>query len=279
VFCQQLAQQRGDVYSFAFFNTVGAISLLHQGAWREMQQSVFKALAMTERNAIGLSGPSRQMVTWLHVEALDFEGARKQCEEFLEPTVENHMTYAFGRVLLAKACLGLHDYPVASAQLADVTNKIAADGLILESFFSPFYIHTICEYCLKVDDLAQARELATRLYEMTAPRPERTYLALAHRLLAKIAMEEDDLEEAKTQLSRAVSILGQGEFLLAAWRVYVTAAELYGRLGEAGKSAEFRCGAEKVIQTLSENFESDDPLRSSLLAGFAAEIRRSEIGF
>jgi hypothetical protein len=94
----------------------------------------------------------------------------------------------------------------------------------------------------------------------------------ASRLLAKVAIAEGDLEEAKTQLSQAASILEQDYLPLAAWRVYLTASELYERLGETSKAAEFRYRAEKVIQTLAANFDSDDPLRSSLLAGFAAEI-------
>ena len=273
-FCQKLAQQRGDLYSFAFFNVYGALSLLHQGGWREMRLSLATALDMTERNANRLSGPSRLMVAWLHAEALDFEGVTNRCAAVLDQTLENPMTYLLGRVLLAKACLGLHDYPRAFALLDDVTNRIEVDDVIMESAFYPYYFHNLCEYWLAVGDLPRAREQATRLYNIAAPPPERTYLALAHRFLAKIALAEGDLEEAKAQLSRAIAIVEQAELPLAAWRVYATAAHFHEGLGERAKAAEFQCRSGKIIQTLAANFDQDDPLRSSLLTGFAAEIRR-----
>jgi tetratricopeptide (TPR) repeat protein len=214
------------------------------------------------------------MVAWLHAEALDFEGVTKRCAGALDQTLENPMTYLLGRVLLAKACLGLHDYPRAFALLDDVTNRIEVDDVIMESVFYPYYFHNLCEYWLAVGDLPRAREQATRLYNITAPPPERTYLALAHRFLAKIALAEGDLEEAKAQLSRAIAIVEQAELPLAAWRVYATAAHFHEGLGERAKAAEFQRRSGKVIQTLAANFDQDDPLRSSLLTGFAAEIRR-----
>jgi DNA-binding winged helix-turn-helix (wHTH) protein len=274
-FCQKLAQQRGDPYSFAFFNVFETLSLLHQGAWREMRQSLAAALAVTERDATRLSGPSRLMVAWLHAEALDFEGVAKRCAAALDQTLETPMTNLLGRILLAKACLGLHDCPRAFALLDEVTNRMEVDDFLMESIFYPYYVLCLCEYWLAVRDLPRAHEQATRLYHIAAVPPERTYLALAHRLLAKIALAEGELENAKTQLSRAIAIVEQAELPLAAWRVYATAARLHERLGETTKTADFQHRSEKVIHILAANFDQDDPLRSSLLAGFAAESSHS----
>ena len=266
----ELAQGIGDTYSFMLAKMVHVYSGLFLGAWSEVRPSLAAALAVAEKNATPqVSAPFRLAIALLHAEALDFEGARKCCEETLDSTVEeNPNNYFVGRNLLAKVSLGLHDYATAFAQFNAITHRIEADGVSMESFLYPVFYNSLCEYWFAVGDLARAREQATRLYEVTARPPERTYLALSHRWLAKIALAEGNLEEARNQLSRAISILDQAELPLAAWRVYTTAAEFYESVGETGKAAEFRCRCEKVIHALAATFDQDDPLRSSLLAGY-----------
>jgi tetratricopeptide (TPR) repeat protein len=270
---QALAQERGDAYSFTIFNAFGAGFFLHHGAWREMQQSFAAALAVAEKNANRMATPSRLHVAWLHNEALDFEGARKCCEEALNSAVEeNPLIFFLGRNLLAKASLGLHDYPAALAQFNAITDRIEADG-DYRNLLYPLFHHGFCEYWLAVGDLNRAREQATRLHDIAALPPERAYLALSHRLSAKIAIAEGNLEEARNQLSRAISIVEGGELPLAYWRIHATAAEFYNIVGETSKAAESRCCCEKVIHALAESLDQDGPLRTSLLAGYAAEAR------
>lgn len=62
------------------------------------------------------------------------------------------------------------------------------------------------------------------------------------------------------------------ELPLAAWRVYAMAAQLYDLLGDAKKAAQFRNRSERVI-CAAETLEANEPVRLSLLAGFAAETR------
>jgi DNA-binding winged helix-turn-helix (wHTH) protein/tetratricopeptide (TPR) repeat protein len=270
---QALAQERGDAYTFVIFNTLGASLLLHLGAWSEMRQSLVAALAMTEKNATRqISSPFHLTYAWLHNEALDFEGAKKCCEEALDSEVEeNPVNFFEGRILLAQAHLGLHDYPAALEQFNAIAHRIEVDGIIMESPCYPVYYRNLCEYWLAMGDLARAREQAMWLYELAARPPERTYLALSHTLLAKIAMAEGGLEEAEIQLSRAISIVEGAELPLVAWRVYVTAAEFYESVGERRKAIEFLSRSEKAIQALTETFEPDDRLRGSFLAGYAVE--------
>ncbi len=271
---KELAQSIGDVYLFVLFNNIEVFAFMYLGEWRKLQQIVDAALAMTERNANPqATGLCHLEMAWLHAEALDFDGARQRCEETLERVEADAFSFFIGRNLLAKAYLGLHDYPKALAQHNKIIHRIEVDDFKMDFTLYPHFYHGLCEYWLALGDLARARECATRLYEITAPPPERTYLALAHRLLAKIAMAERDLEEAKVQVSYAVSILDHAELPLAAWRVYLTASELYESLGETGKAAEFYRRSEMVIQILAANFSEDDPLQSSLLAGFATEVR------
>ncbi|MCI0598354.1 MAG: AAA family ATPase [Beijerinckiaceae bacterium] len=270
---KQLAQTIGDEYYYVLLNTMVAFSYLHLGEWRELQQCVSTALAMTERNAnIQGSALGRLTIGWLHAEALDFAGARTCYEDPPDPAVEaNPFSFFIGRNLLAKANVGLRDYPAAFAQFNAIQRRIEADGIGMDYSIYPHFHSNFCQYWLETGDLNRAREEAMRLYEISALPPERTYLALAHRLLAKIAMAEGKLEDARDHLLRAVAIVEKAKLPLAAWRVYATSACLYERGGEVAQAAESWRLSRQIIDSLSETFDHDDPLRASLLAGYAAE--------
>ncbi len=273
---KRLAQAMGDQYYFIIFNTMVAFALLHLGEWRELKQAVSGALAQAEKNA-NRQGSALCSLTmgWLHADALDFETARACCEKVLDAEVEaNPFTFFIGRNLLAKASIGLRDYPAALAQFQRIQRRMDADGIGMDYMIYPHFYSNLCQYWLETGDLARAREEAVRLYEISALPPERTYLALAHRLLAKIAMAEKKFEEAKAQVARAVSIVEQATLPLAAWRVHATAASLHESAGERAKAAAARRLSQQVIESLCASLGQDESLCATLLARYPAEALR-----
>jgi tetratricopeptide (TPR) repeat protein len=270
---KQLAQEVGDVYVFVLFNVLESTALLHLGEWRRLQRETVAALTLAEKNA---NRPAvalcRLTLAWLHVEAMDFDGARELCES-VDDTVleENPFAFFFQRAVLAKAFVGMNQPQRARKQFDDVMRRRDSDGIGLDFTIYTQLYHCLCEYGLLVGDLAQARTSATNLYEYAAPAPDRNHLAQAHGLLARLALAAGDPDEARTQLSRALSILDNADMPLAAWRVYLTAAEICESLGQPADAARHRTRFEQVIRTLAENFDSEDPLRSSLLRALAAQ--------
>ncbi|MCI0601127.1 MAG: AAA family ATPase, partial [Beijerinckiaceae bacterium] len=271
--CQESARERGDVYSYVIFNTFSAVSLLQLGAWRELRQRLSAALAISEKNANRqVSCLPRLMSAWLHIEAQDFKGAKQWCEAALDPEVEeNPVNFFLGRNLLAKASLGLGDYKAAQKQLHEITDRIETGGVIMETVFYPLFYHSLCEYAFAAGDFPRARKEATRLYDVAKLPPERTYVALSHRLFAKIAMAMGELDEAGSQLSLAISIVEQTELPLAAWRVYAAAAEFHMTIAKAEEAANFAHRCENVLRLLADSFDPDDSLRSSLTAAYACK--------
>ena len=86
-----------------------ATALLHLGEWRQLQQETAEALALAEKNA---NQPARALcrltLAWLRVEAMDFDGARKLCDEVDETILdENPFAFFFHRAVLAKAFVGM----------------------------------------------------------------------------------------------------------------------------------------------------------------------------
>jgi class 3 adenylate cyclase/predicted ATPase len=274
---KKLAREVGDIYIFVLFNVMESTALLHLGEWRQLQQETVEALALAEKNA---NRPARALcrltLAWLHVEALDFQGANELCEGVEETILEeNPFAFFFHRAVLAKAFVGLGDPQRASKQFEDVLRRVEADGTGLDfTIYTQFY-HCFAEYCLLVGDIAQARIRALQLHDYAAPAPDRNHLALAYGLLARIAFAAGDWGEARAQLSRALATLDNANLPLAAWRIYLGAAEIYDGLGEIEQAARYRGSFETVMRTLAQNFAAEDPLRASLLAAIEAKPGRS----
>ena len=95
-------------------------------------------------------------------------------------------------------------------------------------------------------------------------------MALAHGLLARIALAANDPDNARVELSRALATLGNADLPLAAWRVYLTAAEICESFGEASEAAEYRNRYESVMRSLAQNFDPGDRLRASLFTALEA---------
>jgi len=269
---KSLSREVGDVYVFVLFNVMEATALLHLGEWRQLQRETAEALALAEKNA---NQPARALchltLAWLRVEAMDFQGARDLCED-VDDTIldENPFAFFFHRAVLAKAFVGLNDYQRALKQFDDVQRRVEAEGTGLDfTIYTQFY-HCFGECCLLMGDIPQARARAVQLREYAAPAPDRNHLALAHGLLARIALAAGDLDDARAQLSGALATLDNADLPLAAWRIYLTAAEICESLGDASKASEYRLLFENVMRTLAQNFDPEDRLRASLLAALEA---------
>ena len=268
---KKLSREVGDIYIFVLFNVMEATALLHLGEWRQLQQETVEALALAEKNA---NRPARALcrltLAWLYVEAMDFAGARDLCEDVDEAILdENPFAFFVHHAVLAKAFVGLGEPQRAAKQFEDVQRRVDADGTGLDfTIYTQFY-HCFGEYGLLVGDIALARSSATHLRNYTAPAPDRNHLALAYGLLARIAFAAGDLEEARGQLARALETLDNQNLPLAAWRIYLAAAEIFQGLGEPDKAAQYRDQFENVVRALAQNFEAEDRLRASLLAALA----------
>jgi DNA-binding winged helix-turn-helix (wHTH) protein/tetratricopeptide (TPR) repeat protein len=272
----EFAQETGDVFLFALYNTLSSTALLHLGQWRRMQRNAEAALAKAEKNANPLATiVCRLVIGLLHVEALDFAGARTRCEETYDVRFETSpWVYFFRRIVLAKACLGLRDYSAAWLQFDAVIKKTEGESNDMDSLFYPYFCNSLCEYHLEVGELAQAHARATQLFDFTSRAPDRNYLALAHRVLARIAFVNADFATARRHLSAALAIVETAELPLAAWKIYGTAATLYAEMGEHDKAADYLRRGAAGVQTLAADLRPGEALRSIFLAVFEAESAR-----
>jgi hypothetical protein len=160
----------------------------------------------------------------------------------------------------------MQDHPRAFSCFNEITRRVEGEGLLMDRIFYPLFYQGFCEYWLAQGDLRQARREATRLCELAILPPERTYLAIGHQLLAKVAIAEQRWDGAQSELARALEIIEVAEIPLAAWRVYATAADLHYRQGHTSEAEVYWHRGADVIHKLADSLEETDPLRHSLLA-------------
>jgi DNA-binding winged helix-turn-helix (wHTH) protein/tetratricopeptide (TPR) repeat protein len=273
---KRLAREAGDIYVFVLLNVLESIALIHLGEWRELQQETVTALEFAEKNANEpASALCRLTLGWLHVEAMDFDGARALCECVDEKILkEDQRAFFFHRAVLAKAFVGLGELQRARDQFDDIWRRTNEDSVPIDFTISMQLYHCLGDYCLQIGDIDQARRWAIQLRDYAAPAPDHNHLALACGLLARIAFAAGDRDEARAELSRALSIVDNADFPLAAWRVYQGAAEIFANIGEADQAAKYRNRFATVLRTLAQNFEPDDPLHKSLLTALEARTAR-----
>jgi tetratricopeptide (TPR) repeat protein len=260
------AEDAFDLLTSHFFL---AWALLHRGEWGAVRQSLQEGIAMAEKNEQHLwTLLFRLELAILHLEAFDFQGTLKLTEPGVRQSQEYRHSYGemLGTILAGLAHLGLKRYPPACRCLSEVSARFERERLIMDWVLSMPLSLGWSQYRLAQSEFEAARAEAERLCDLAAKPPERTYLALGHRLLAEIALRQRHWDKAQTELARALAVLEEAEAPLAAWRVYALAAELYGEQGRKAEARRYRSHSAAIIDQLANSLDSGDPLRDLFLS-------------
>ncbi|HKQ73096.1 MAG TPA: AAA family ATPase [Blastocatellia bacterium] len=265
----QIALELRDAICFLLSQYYLAWGLLHLGQWGKMRRILSRGLEMAERNEhTRWTVLYRLELAWLHEQALDFESARAMCEQAHEQALKigHPYTELLSLILLGVARLGLGQPEAAFRYFREVAERMERERSLMD-WILRFLLHDgLSRYWLARGELEPARREAEALRELAAAPGERTYLALAHRTLAEIAMAAQKWDDAENEVSPALSALEGVEAPLAEWRVCETAAQLYEQLGRAGEAdRHWRRSADAIVR-LVESLGEDDHLRESLTA-------------
>ncbi len=270
----QLALELSDAHSFLLSQYYQAWGLLHLGQWGEMRRILGQGLEMAERNEHHRwTVLYRLEMAWLHEQAFDFEAAREMCEQAHEQAqkIGHPYTESLSLILLGMAHLGLGQRKAAFRCFSDVADRLERERSLMDWILRILLHDGMSRYWLAEQQFTQARREAKEMRKLAAPPGERTYLALAHQMLAEIAMAEQRWDEAEIEVSQALAVLEGAEAPLAEWRVCETAAQVYEQLGRTTEAAQhWRRGA-KVLNRLADSLGQADPLRQSLLTNPAAQ--------
>ena len=86
-----------------------------------------------------------------------------------------------------------------------------------------------------------------------------------------MAIAGSDVARAQECIAHALSTINGAELPLAAWRINVTAAELFDRTGDRGSAANHRELRRAVVLELANSLPVDEPLRHAFLSAGAVK--------
>ncbi len=97
-------------------------------------------------------------------------------------------------------------------------------------------------------------------------------MALGRRILAEIAMAEQDYEQAEAEVTQAFDVINRAEAPLAEWRVWQTAARLHSARGEHAEAARnWECSL-TILNRLADSLGEDEPLYQHLVERLRKQV-------
>lgn len=264
----RLALEVGDAYEYLFSAFYRALGLLYLGKWGEMLSLVHDGIRMAERNGGAMwIVLCKLQLAWLHQEIGDPGGARPLCESAFEQAREARYPYGqmLSLILLGAADLAEGKRERAFGAFSTVTAWPGGERSTLDWTLQMPLAHGLSEYWLSEGVLSRARAEAEGLADIATQSGERTWLALAQRTLAEVAIAEGQWELADVEVSRALATAAGQDTPLAKWRAHLTAARTCDRAGLAREAREHRARGGTILQALAASLTGADDLRERML--------------
>jgi tetratricopeptide (TPR) repeat protein len=120
------------------------------------------------------------------------------------------------------------------------------------------------EFWIAQNDLERASGHAHRLLENATRHNARKYIAVAHKLFAKIASLRDDAAGAEKELYAAIAVLEHHPAPLVAWQIYVALGRVQTKMGDTAKARQAFSQAAGIIRLIADQ-TSDERLRTTFL--------------
>jgi DNA-binding winged helix-turn-helix (wHTH) protein/tetratricopeptide (TPR) repeat protein len=275
----QVALQTSDAHSYLLAQFFEAWALLHGGQWGQMRRILDHGLEMAERNQ-----HTRWAVLfllelgWLHEQAFDFEVAVQMCKAAVEQAraIQHPYTESLGLILLGLAYLGLQKYDDALGCLIEVDQRMKRERILMDWILQIVLHYALSRCRLAQGNALEARREAELVRELAEPPGERTYLALAHLLIAETAMNDADWNEADAAVERAINVTAGADAPMAEWRVWAVAARLNELRGFSGEATDQWQRSLQGLNRLADSLEKSDRLHDSILgAAVFQNIRRA----
>jgi serine/threonine protein kinase/tetratricopeptide (TPR) repeat protein len=204
-------------------------------------------------------------IGWLHRELQDFEGAHKYDQQGIEVSREHHVLEAEANSLIN---LGI-DYTHAG----DVEKTRSAFHEVREIFERDAWFRwrysirlqaASAEHWLRAKDMERAGECALQLLEAATQYEAHKYIAVAHQVMAQVAIAKGELAEGERQFEAALSELRQYPAPLVTWKTYAEVGRLKSRQGDSHSAREAFVQAAEIVNAITANV-TDEELRTTFV--------------
>ena len=243
---------------------------LSQGNQGQMSASLAtlnEALDKARRNGDQFWHPRfPNCIGWIYRELYDFESAHKYNEEGIDVSRHHHVLEAEANSLINRGidCTQAGEHQQTAAAFHEVRDIFERDAWFRWRYNIRFEA-AMAEHWLSQGDAAQAREHVERLLATATEHEVHKYIAVAHQLMAKVAIAGGDFAEAEKQFDAALAELGSYPSPLVTWKVHAARAKLKSQMGDAAGAQESSARAKEIVKSIAANV-NDESLRTKFLA-------------
>jgi tetratricopeptide (TPR) repeat protein len=236
------------------------------GRMAEALTSLEEATAMARRNGDHFWFPRLpNCIGWVHRELGAFERALEYDQRGVEVARQARVSEAEANSLIN---VGI-DY----ARVGDNANCLAAFQRVEDIFHGDDWFRwrynirhqaARSEHSLSQGNLDHATQYANALLDMASRFLARKYVAVAHKLLAQIAVAKGDSSEAEAELDNALEVLRSYPVPVVEWRVLAALGRLHSAAANPASSRDAFSRAAAIVQQIARNAPNDE-LRSTFL--------------
>jgi tetratricopeptide (TPR) repeat protein len=269
---RQLASELRDGFLLLTSMFFLGLSQGNLGRMSAALSTLTEAIEMARRNGDFFWFPRMpNCIGWIHRELQDFEGALKHDQEGLDVGRQYHVLEAEANSLIN---LGI-DY-THSGKTEETMSAFheARDIFKRDAWFRWRYNIRLqaatAEHWLRQGDRAKAREFAERLLDTANQYEAHKYIAVAHGLMARIAIAGGDTRAVESEFIAALAELQEYPAPLVTWRICAALGRLKVTLGDSsgardafGRAAEIvnECAANVADANLRATFLNSDAVR------------------
>jgi DNA-binding winged helix-turn-helix (wHTH) protein len=247
-------------YSIAYY--FEAWAQLHLGEWGRLRRLLKSCVETAKQNSHGYWALVFGLLeAFLYIETFAFSAARKACQDYLVTAREigHPLSVQISLVLLGLAELGSGDLAAARQNFEEARGWQRRERILMDWIWKLPLQLGFAELCLASGDAPAARAEAEAFLAHAATTSERTWIARAHDVRARIALAERDKPTARRHIALGIAEMDGYEVPLAEWRLHALASQVNKEPGEGDKARE-------VILRLAGSLDDEPELRDTFLS-------------
>jgi serine/threonine protein kinase/tetratricopeptide (TPR) repeat protein len=263
---RQLASELRDGFLLLTSMFFLGLSRGNLGRMSEALATLDEAIKMAGRNGDSFWFPRMpNCIGWIHRELHDYAGALKYDQQGLDVSRQHSVLEAEANSLIN---LGI-DY----SHSGEIDETVSAFHKVRDIFERDAWFRwrynirlhaAMAEHALRRGDTRQAREIAQRLLDTASIVEVHKYIAVAHKLLAQIAIAEGNSDAAETEFEAALKELEEYPVPVVTWRTLAELARLKSSLGDLTAAREAFARSAEIVNQIAGNVD-DNALRETFL--------------
>jgi len=242
------------------------LSKANMGRMSEALAALTEALALAQRNGDHFFLPRLpNCIGWIYRELQDFDRAFKYDLQGVEIARADDVAEAEANSLIN---LGYNYTHTGEAEQARAAFRAVGACFARDDWNRWRYNLRLqagaAEHWLAKGEVGQTEAYAQRLLEAATRHGVGKYIAVAHQLLAEVAVAREHLAEAEAELSAALDELRMHPVPILAWKTNAALGRLRLRMGQRDAARESFARASEVVEHIAANV-SDEKLRATFL--------------